>query len=63
MSQNAQHLTWTRAEVDKKLQAMMATIYDKMEEGSGQGGTLEEGANRAGFLKVAAAMKELGWVF
>ena len=62
MSQNAQRLTWTREEVDNKLQAMMASIYDQMENASGKDGTLEEGANRAGFLKVAEAMNELGWV-
>ena len=62
MSQNAQRLTWTREEVDEKLQAMMASIMDQMTSASGEDGTLEEGANRAGFLKVAEAMKELGWV-
>lgn len=62
MSQNAQRLTWTREEVDTKLEAMMASIYDQMENSSGKGGTLEEGANKAGFLLVADAMKELGWV-
>ena len=63
MSQNAQRLTWTREEVDEKLQAMMADIYTQMEKASGEDGTLEVGANRAGFLKVAEAMKELGWIF
>lgn len=62
MSQNAQRLTWTREEVDEKLQAMMASIMEQMTSASGENGTLEEGANRAGFLKVAEAMKELGWV-
>jgi len=61
MSQNAQCLTWTREEVDIKLKAMMANIYDQMERAGGEDGTPEEGANRAGFLKVAEAMKELGW--
>jgi len=62
MSQNAQRLTWTREEVDQKLLAMMADIYRQMKDASGEDGTFEEGANRAGFLKVAEAMKELGWV-
>ena len=62
MSQNAQRLTWTREEVDEKLQAMMASIMDQMANASREGGTLEEGANRAGFLKVCHAMNELGWV-
>jgi len=69
MSQNAQRLTWTRAEVDEKLQDMMDNIYEMMvcqQEETAEAGkecTLEEGANRAGFLKVAEAMKELGWIF
>jgi glutamate dehydrogenase (NADP+) len=63
MSQNAQRLTWDPAEVDDRLQKMMSDIYDQMESAAGKGGTLEEGANRAGFLKVATAMKELGWIY
>jgi glutamate dehydrogenase (NADP+) len=59
MSQNAQRLTWTEEEVDQKLQGMMSNIFQQID---GVGGTLEEGANRAGFIKVATAMKELGWV-
>jgi glutamate dehydrogenase (NADP+) len=69
MSQNAQRLTWTEEEVDEKLQTMMADIYDQMvqqqEEAVAAGNecTLEQGANRAGFIKVAEAMKELGWLY
>jgi glutamate dehydrogenase (NADP+) len=63
MSQNAQRLTWTREEVDEKLQKTMSNIYKQMEDAAGEGGTLEQGANRAGFLKVAHAMKELGWMY
>jgi glutamate dehydrogenase (NADP+) len=62
MSQNAQKLTWEPKEVDRRLKAMMADIYKLMEDAAGEGGTLEEGANRAGFIKLATAMKELGWV-
>jgi len=62
MSQNAQRLTWEPHEVDEKLQKMMGDIYALMEKYAGEGGTLEDGANRAGFIKVATAMKELGWV-
>jgi len=63
MSQNAQRLTWTSEEVDERLQSMMADIYQQMEDAAGLNGTLEQGANRAGFLKVAQAMKELGWFY
>ena len=59
MSQNAQRLTWKEEEVDQKLRDMMAGIYGYMEKGE----SLEQGANRAGFIKVATAMKELGWVY
>lgn len=59
MSQNAQRLVWTEEEVDTKLQNMMSGIYGYMEKGD----NLEQGANRAGFLKVAGAMRELGWVY
>ena len=62
MSQNAQKLTWEPEEVDRRLQSMMADIYKLMEDGAGEGGTLEEGANRAGFIKLATAMRELGWI-
>lgn len=60
MSQNAQKITWKPKEVDDRLQSMMADIYHQCQ--SSEGSSLEEGANRAGFRKVAAAMKELGWL-
>ena len=63
MSQNAQRLTWKPEEVDKKLQGMMQDIYTQMTRVETTGGSLEDGANRAGFLKVAQAMKELGWLY
>jgi len=61
MSQNAQRLTWEPHEVDEKLHKTMSNIYALMEKHS-NGGNLEDGANRAGFVKVATAMKELGWI-
>jgi glutamate dehydrogenase (NADP+) len=71
MSQNAQRLTWSADDVDNKLQNMMSNIYDQMIEqqrisvsdNSSKCCTLEQGANRAGFLKVTNAMKDLGWLF
>ena len=63
MSQNAQKLTWKPAEVDGKLREMMENIFGVMAEEKANGGSLEEGANRAGFIKVAKAMRELGWVY
>jgi len=58
MSQNAQHLSWKREEVDEKLKALMEHIYKQLTSGE----TLESGANMAGFLKVVNAMEGLGWV-
>jgi glutamate dehydrogenase (NADP+) len=63
MSQNAQRLTWTPEEVDRKLQEMMSDIYEQMAKAERSGGTLEQGANRVGFLKVVWAMKDLGWIY
>ena len=63
MSQNAQRLQWKPEEVDKKLQELMENIYKQLKANSGVDGTLEEGANCAGFLKVVTAMEELGWVY
>lgn len=63
MSQNAQRLQWKADDVDKKLQEMMENIYKQLKTGAGETGTLEQGANCAGFLKVATAMRELGWVY
>eukprot|EP00586_Coscinodiscus_wailesii_P016844 CAMPEP_0172505454 /NCGR_PEP_ID=MMETSP1066-20121228/186642_1 /TAXON_ID=671091 /ORGANISM="Coscinodiscus wailesii, Strain CCMP2513" /LENGTH=464 /DNA_ID=CAMNT_0013282061 /DNA_START=400 /DNA_END=1794 /DNA_ORIENTATION=+ len=64
MCQNAQRLTWTREEVDGKLKDMMGQIYEQISADDGKSGdTLEAGANRVGFVKVAKAMRELGWIY
>ncbi len=70
MSQNAQRLTWKPEEVDDKLQEMMSKIYQQMKqqqheakEAGNENLTLEQAANRAGFIKVARAMQELGWFY
>jgi len=63
MSQNASRTYWKREKVDIMLKEMMAGIYQQMKEAAGEDGTLEQGCNRAGFLKVAHALKELGWVY
>lgn len=60
MSQNAQHLSWEAEEVDEKLKGLMAHVYNQLV--SVGGGSLESGANMAGFLKVVDAMEDLGWV-
>jgi glutamate dehydrogenase (NADP+) len=62
MSQNAQRLTWKPEEVDAMLKNMMSDIYSLMEEYMGENGSLEDGANIASFVKVAEAMRGLGWI-
>jgi glutamate dehydrogenase (NADP+) len=65
MAQNAQHTNWTRAEVDGRLQDIMAAIhkqaYDAAEEYD-KPGNYVMGANIAGFMKVADAMLDQGLV-
>jgi glutamate dehydrogenase (NADP+) len=65
MSQNSLRLSWTREEVDERLQNIMIAIhqqsYDAAEE-YGQPGNLVMGANIAGFTKVADAMLDQGIV-
>ena len=63
MSQNSQRLSWTFEEVDEKLHNIMKNIYANAAaaaEKVGQPGNLVVGANVAGFLKVADAMKWQG---
>jgi len=65
MAQNAQHYSWTREEVDKKLQDIMFAIHKQAYEASqefGSPGNYVVGANIAGFLKVAFAMMDQGVV-
>lgn len=66
ISQNVQRLIWDSVTVDEKLKELMKSIYDQLVDVSSGGidkdGTLESGANQAGFLKVAKAMDDLGWL-
>lgn len=65
MSQNSMRIQWTREEVDQKLQKIMKDIYDAAvgaAEEYGMPGNLQAGANIAGFVKVAKAMKAQGVV-
>ena len=65
MSQNAQHLSWSAEEVDQKLEQIMVTIYNTCRDTAKEYGCdkqYEIGANIAGFLKVATAMKAQGTV-
>ena len=65
MSQNAQHLSWSAEEVDQKLEQIMVTIFNTCRDTAKEYGCdkqYEIGANIAGFLKVATAMKAQGTV-
>ena len=65
MSQNSMRYSWTAEEVDQKLHQIMKGIYDasvSAAETYGMKGDLIAGANIAGFLKVAEAMKAQGCV-
>ena len=65
MSQNSMRLSWTRQEVDERLHKIMIAIHKacfETAERYGTPGNLVNGANIAGFLKVADAMMAQGVV-
>jgi glutamate dehydrogenase (NADP+) len=65
MSQNSMRLSWTREEVDQRLQGIMKRIHATCVETSerfGTPGNYVNGANIGGFLKVADAMMDQGIV-
>ena len=65
MSQNSERLSWTFEEVDAKLEQIMINITHNIDEAAKKydmEGNYVAGANIAGFLKVAEAMKAQGVV-
>ena len=63
MTQNSIRLSWTFEEVDEKLHAIMKNIFKACDESAkayGLEGNYMAGANIAGFIKVAEAMKAQG---
>jgi glutamate dehydrogenase (NADP+) len=65
MAQNSMRISWTREEVDHRLQRIMVGIHDSASAAAteyGSPGNLVNGANIAGFLKVARAMMDQGIV-
>jgi glutamate dehydrogenase (NADP+) len=65
MSQNSMRYSWTFEEVDNKLKDIMINIYKKSSKAAREYGmedNLVAGANIAGFLKIAEAMKAQGVV-
>ena len=64
MSQNAMRLSWTRDEVDARLRSVMRAIHAScVQYGKREDGTVDyvNGANIAGFVKVADALLGQGW--
>ena len=65
MSQNSMRYSWSAEEVDAKLKTIMKNIFESSVKAAneyGLGDDLVAGANIAGFLKVAEAMKAQGVV-
>ena len=65
LSQDALRLRWSREEVDARLKAIKAAIHRQCRETAedyGTPGNYVDGANIAGFVKVADAMLDQGLV-
>jgi len=64
MSQNSMRLSWTREEVDKKLHQIMVAIHEQCVRYGKEDKYINyvNGANIAGFVKVADAMMDQGLV-
>lgn len=65
MSQNSMRIKWSREEVDSKLKQIMKSIHKSCVDASeeyGTPGNYVNGANIAGFVKVASAMLDQGLV-
>jgi glutamate dehydrogenase (NADP+) len=65
MAQNSMRISWTREEVDNRLFNIMKTIHEvcyRTAEKYGTPGNYVNGANIAGFMKVANAMMDQGLV-
>jgi glutamate dehydrogenase (NADP+) len=64
MSQNSLRLSWTREEVDQRLHGIMKAIHSQCVEYGKNGNYVNyvNGANIAGFMKVANAMLDQGLV-
>ena len=62
MSQNSQRLSWSKEEVDEKLQWIMKNIHENCVKYGKEGNYINyvNGANIAGFVKVADAMLDQG---
>jgi len=64
MSQNSMRFSWSREEVDQKLLGIMVAIHEQCVRYGKEGSYINyvNGANIAGFVKVADAMIDQGLV-
>jgi glutamate dehydrogenase (NADP+) len=65
MSQNSMRYSWSREEVDNKLQGIMKSIHQTCVDTAdrfGTPGNYVNGANIGGFLKIADSMMDQGVV-
>jgi glutamate dehydrogenase (NADP+) len=64
MSQNSMRLSWTREEVDQKLNQIMKDIHEQCVKYGTEGDFINyvKGANVAGFIKIADSMLDQGVV-
>lgn len=65
MAQNSSRMAWSREEVDRHLHRIMVTIHETCNRTAkeyGTPGNYVNGANIAGFLKVANSMMDMGVV-
>ena len=64
MSQNSMRISWTKEEVDKRLNQIMKDIHSQCTEHGTEGDFINyvKGANIAGFIKVADSMIDQGVV-
>ncbi|MBT8140067.1 MAG: NADP-specific glutamate dehydrogenase [Gammaproteobacteria bacterium] len=64
MSQNSQRLSWSAEELERKLREIMQNIHSQCVKNGGDGKQTDyvQGANIAGFIKIAEAMLAYGIV-
>ncbi|MCC5876584.1 MAG: NADP-specific glutamate dehydrogenase [Candidatus Sumerlaeia bacterium] len=64
MAQNSQRLPWSSGKVDKELRSIMDAIHEKCVEYGGRNGCVNylKGANVGGFVRVADAMVDQGFM-
>ena len=64
MSQNSLRMSWTREDVDEKLQNIMKNVHEQCVKYGSENGKVDylKGANIAGFIKVADSMVAYGIV-